>query len=158
MNEAISLPARAGFSVSFLVAQSALEAFNAINNVQGWWTEVLEGETFHLGDEFSVRFGDVHYSRQKLVESVPGRRVAWLVTESQLNFLENKNEWTGTRIVFDINPVADHTEVRFTHEGLLPEIECCGACSNAWTGYISNSLQQLIATGKGQPARRALAQ
>ncbi|WP_161596676.1 hypothetical protein [Chitinophaga vietnamensis] len=43
------------------------------------------------------------------------------------------------------------TEVRFSHLGLMPASECFDACSNAWTGYINNSLQRLIATGEGLP-------
>ena len=34
---------------------------------------------------------------------------------------------------------------------LVPEIECYNDCSNAWSGYIQDSLFNLITTGKGQP-------
>lgn len=51
------------FTVSFLVDQTPGEAFDAINNVRGWWTENLEGSSQKLNDEFSVRFGDVQIGR-----------------------------------------------------------------------------------------------
>jgi hypothetical protein len=85
-----------------------------------------------------------------LVEVIPGRKVVWLVTDSSLNFVANKSEWTGTKIIFEISEKGNKTEVRFTHQGLVPQYECFDACSNAWTDIIRDGLRGLIATGKGQ--------
>ena len=139
------------FTVSFLVDQTPEEAFNAVNNVYQWWTENIEGSSQKQGDEFEVRFGDVHYSRQKLTEVIPGKKVVWLVTDSHLSFVKDKSEWTDTRISFEISEQNGKTQLRFTHQGLVPDYECYDACSNAWTGYIQESLKNLITTGKGQP-------
>lgn len=139
-------------TISFLVDQTPEESFNAVNNVKGWWTENMKGDSLQQGDEFEVRFGDVHYSRHKLTEVIPGKKVVWLTTDSRLNFVEDKNEWTGTSIIFDISKQGSQTEVRFTHQGLMPGVACYDACSNAWGSYISGSLQGLITTGKGQPS------
>jgi len=138
------------YSTSFLVDQSPAEIFVAISHVRGWWTENVEGSTKNLNDEFSVRFGDVHYSKQKLIEVIPGKKVVWLITESHLSFLKDKGEWTGTKISFEITEQDDKTQVRFTHLGLVSEIECFGDCSNAWSFNINESLRSLIITGKGQ--------
>lgn len=139
------------YSTTFTVDQTPHEAFTAINNVRGWWTQNLEGNTERINDEFEVRFADIHYSKQKLVELIPDRKVVWQVEDSYLSFLNDKSEWTGTKIVFVVAEKGDQTEVRFTHEGLIPMIECYDACSNAWGGYISGSLRKLITTGTGQP-------
>lgn len=141
------------YTTSFTVDQSPDEVFAAVNNVRGWWTEGLEGNTDALGAEFTVRFGDVHYSAQKITEFVPGERVVWRVTDSRINFVADKQEWTGTEIVFEIGRVNDRTELRFTHVGLVPAIECYGVCSDAWAGYINHSLFTLISQGEGKPTR-----
>jgi hypothetical protein len=41
--------------------------------------------------------------------------------------------------------------LQVTHKGLVPEYECYEICENAWTGYIQDSLRDLITKGKGKP-------
>lgn len=142
------------YHTSITVDATAEEAFESINSVTSWWTENMEGSSQELNDEFSVRFGDVHYSKQKLVEVVPGKKVVWLVTDSKLNFLKDKQEWDNTRISFEISTEKGKTKIDFKHIGLVPEIECFDACSNAWGQYIQQSLLPLINTGKGQPEKK----
>ena len=139
------------YSVSIVANVTAQEAFKSINSVTKWWTENLEGHSERLNDVFTVRFGDVHVSTQKLVEVIPNKKVVWLVTDSNLNFVKDKHEWTGTKISFEIFEKNNQTEIRFTHLGLVPKYECFDACSNAWGEYIQQSLLSLIRTGKGQP-------
>ena len=140
------------FTTTILVDQTPEEAFNAINNVRGWWTGEpgVEGNTDKPGDEFTYRYQDIHYSKQKVTELIPGKKVVWLVTDSKLNFTKDKSEWTGTKISFEIAKKGDKTEIRFTHIGLVSEIECYRDCSNAWSFYINNSLRNFITKEKVQ--------
>jgi len=139
------------FTTTILVDQSPLEVFNAINNVRGWWSEGIEGNTSKLNDEFTFQVKDVHYTKHKLTEVVPGEKVVWLTTDSIISFVKDKSEWTGTKIIFDITRAGDKTKLVFTHEGLVPDVECYDACSPAWTEYVQHSLFNLITTGIGDP-------
>ena len=139
------------FSATILVDQTPEEAFAAINNVSGWWTGEpgVEGSTDKLNDEFTYDYKPYHHTKQKVTELIPGKKVAWLVIDSEINFVEDKNEWTGTKIVFEIAKKGDKTEVRFTHVGLIPDSECYDSCSNAWGSYINGRLFKLLSEGKG---------
>jgi hypothetical protein len=139
------------YSTSFSVDQTPEEAFAAITNVRGWWSGDIEGRTDILGGEFTYRYEDVHYSKQRITELVAGCRVVWLVLDASLKFVEDKTEWNGTEVVFEVGKKAEQTEVRFSHVGLVPEYECYDACSNAWGFYINRSLRDLITKGKGDP-------
>ncbi len=137
------------FTTTITVNESAAAAFAAINNVRGWWQGSIEGPTDKLNDEFDYRMMEFHFSKQKVVELVPNKKVVWLVTDSKLTFAGNQSEWTGTKIIFDIEEVKGKTQIRFTHAGLVPAFECYGDCSNAWGELVQKSLYSLITTGKG---------
>lgn len=140
-----------GFTTTISVDQTPEQAFAAINNVRGWWSGEIEGETGELGAEFMYRYEEVHRSRQKITEFIPGKKVVWQVLASQLSFVKEQSEWTGTEIVFEISKKEGKTEVRFTHSGLVSKYECYDSCSNAWGTLVNSNLRGLIATGERQP-------
>jgi activator of Hsp90 ATPase-like protein len=143
-----------GFTTKFTVDQTPEEVFAAVNNVRGWWSGNIEGETDKLGEEWTYRYKDFHYSKQKITELVPGKKIVWLVLDSYLDFVKDKTEWNGTKVTFEISKKDRKTELRFTHVGLVPEYECYDDCSNAWGSYVNGSLRNLIMKGKGQPNKR----
>lgn len=140
------------YTVTIQTDKTPAEAFNAINNVRGWWSGEVEGATDKLNAEFTYNVPGIHFSKQKITELVPGKKVVWAVTDATLTFVKDKNEWKGTAIVFDIAKKGDKTEVKFTHVGLAPDFECYDQCSNAWQLLVTKNLQDHIATGKDQPS------
>jgi hypothetical protein len=139
------------YTTSFVVDQTPQQVFDAVTNVRGWWSGDIKGATDKLGAEFTYRYQDLHRSRQTITELVPGKRVVWHIADAWLSFVKDKDEWNGTEIVFEIARKGDKTELRFTHVGLAPRIECYGKCAGAWGFYINESLRSLITTGKGDP-------
>ena len=139
------------YTASIAVNATPQEVFKKINSVTKWWTEDLKGSSQQLNDEFTVRFGDVHVSKQKLVEVIPDKKVVWLVTGSKLNFIEDESEWTGTKISFELASNDGKTQIHFTHVGLVPKVECYKDCVRGWDYYIKGSLFKLLTEGKGSP-------
>jgi uncharacterized protein YndB with AHSA1/START domain len=127
---------------TFTVRQTPAEAFAAINDVRAWWSGDVEGPTDALGAEWSYRVPDIHFSAFRITELVP---------DSWLSFTEDADEWTGTTVRFDLTPTDAGTEVRFTHLGLRPQVECYGVCRVAWGEYVLGSLRELIESGAGRP-------
>ena len=126
------------------------EAFEAINQVREWWAKNIEGNTEKLNDVFTVHFSGGTFVTFKITESIPGKKIAWLVTDCYLPWLKDKTEWTGTKMSFEIFELGYKTQLRFTHLGLNPEIECFDSCSNSWSQLIRQGLFTLITTGKGE--------
>jgi hypothetical protein len=136
------------YTTTIEVAQSAKEVFNAINDVTKWWSKDFEGNSTKLNDEFIINHPNQHYSKQKLVEVISDKKVAWLVTESKLNWIKNnKEEWTNTKMIFEISTKGDKTVLHFTHEGLAPEKECYAMCEKGWDIVIKDWLFHLITVG-----------
>ncbi|HTE23807.1 SRPBCC family protein [Flavitalea sp.] len=138
------------FTTTLLVDQTTKKVFDAINNPRLWWSGEVEGNAGELNDEFTYRYKDFHYSRQRVIEMIPGQKVVWLVTECVINYVEDKDEWIGTKISFEISQEGNQTRLRFSHLGLVPTVECFDSCSNSWSQLIHQSLSGLITTGKGK--------
>jgi hypothetical protein len=137
------------YTTTFTVEQSPEEVFKAINDVRSWWTGDVEGSTDGLGDEFTYQYGELHWSRQRVIEFVPGRKVLWRVVDARLTFTDDPSEWAGTAIGFTIQPDGDQTRVTFAHVGLTSALECFDQCSSAWSFFVNGSLRRLITTGEG---------
>lgn len=140
---------KSDFTTTITVPKSAQECYDAINDVASWWQGEIKGESHQVNDEFDYRYKTMHYSRQRVTELIPGKRITWLVTDSHLSFLKHTSEWTNTRLTFELEEKGNETEIRFTHEGLAPGWECWEACSSGWTGLIQQSLKNRIMKGKG---------
>ena len=136
---------------SIVVDAGAAAAFHAINRVNEWWSETLEGASGSVGDEFIYRYKGKHYSKMKVVELIPDQRVVWDVLDSELTFLSHQNEWDGTKVQFEIIDEGAQTRIEFTHIGLNAESECFDVCTKGWNHYLHNSLKPLIETGVGKP-------
>ena len=144
------------YTTTITFAKSSNDVFKHINDVSKWWVKVagdqqteFEGQSTKLNDEFVLRHGENHYSKQKLMEVVPDKKVVWFVTDSKLNWIEkDKHEWTGTKMIFELIPDGDKTVLKFTHQGLLPEKECYNHSVQFWDMVLKKWLYNYLINGK----------
>jgi hypothetical protein len=109
------------YTVAIEVAKSPGEVFDHLIDLSKWWPEEFEGESIKLKSEFILRTGDSHYSKNKVVELVPNKKLVWLVTES-IRKTDNF-DWTGTKMIFELKPQGDQTQLKFTYDGVVLEDE-----------------------------------
>lgn len=123
------------YQIDLHVKAGAAEAFRSINDVAGWWTKNLEGNSDQLNDEFTLRFGETYISLH-VVELILNEKISWQVVDCHKHWLKDTKEWKGTRIDWEITTDLDGTHIRFSHVGLVPGLECFDVCSNAWGHYL----------------------
>ena len=138
------------YAATIEVAQSPHDVFNCITDVSKWWGgKDFSGSSTKLGDEFIIDHPGAHYSKQRLVEVIPDEKIVWLVTESRLNWIKkNEEEWSNTRMIFDITTEDDKTLLTFMHDGLVREMECYDQCSKGWGMVIKDWLFNFITADK----------
>src|SRR5689334_7379248 len=101
------------FTVTIEVQKSPHHVFNCIQEVPKWWSKDFEGRSKLISDEFIIHHPNAHYSKQQLIELVPDKKIVWQVTDSTLHWLKNKQEWTNTRMIFEIATTGDKTTLSF---------------------------------------------
>jgi hypothetical protein len=109
------------YTAEIELAKSPEDVFNHLINLSRWWPEDFEGKSINLNTEFVFKTGDGHYSKNKVIEFMQDKKVAWVTTESMRN--TDNFDWTGTKFIFELTPVGDNTLLRFTYDGVVLENE-----------------------------------
>ncbi len=144
------------YTTTIEFAESPKDVFKLIKDIPKWWINYadgrqteIEGQSSNLNDEFILRHGERHYSKQKLIEVIPYKKIVWFVTDSKLNWVEkNKYEWTGTKMIFELSTQDNKTVLKFTHQGLVPEKECYDHSVQFWNMVIKEWLFNFISNNK----------
>jgi hypothetical protein len=137
------------FNSSISVKISADEAIKRISHVPDWWGITFSGKAGEQGDTFTVKMTGDSFFNFTVTELMPGKKLVWLVTDCYMPWYADKTEWIDTRLIFDLKENEGVTELRFTHEGLTPAVECYKDCETGWTHWIKTSLLSYLTTGKG---------
>ena len=111
----------ANYTIEIEIAKYPNDVFDHLIELSKWWPEEFEGEAIKLNSEFVFRTGDAHYSKNKVIEFVPNKKVVWLTTES-IRKTDNF-DWTGTKFIFELTPKGDSTLLKFTYDGVVLESE-----------------------------------
>jgi Activator of Hsp90 ATPase homolog 1-like protein len=141
------------YTTSITVDRTPDDVFDAIINPTAWWSDTIEGHADEIGARFAFETPGAHLWRFRVLELERPRKVVWRVLDdSSTDFVDDQTEWNNTEVRFEITTGgANATQIRFTHAGLVPELECYESCSRGWSGYIEVSLRDYITTGQGQP-------
>jgi hypothetical protein len=137
------------FNCSISAKISPAEAIKKINNVPEWWGVSFEGKSEKQNDQFTIKMGGDSFFDFTVTELIPDQKVVWLITDCYMPWYADKKEWANTRLIFDLGESNGETALRFTHEGLTPEVECYKDCEPGWTHWIKTSLHSYFTTGKG---------
>jgi hypothetical protein len=141
------------FKKTIILQATKKSVYHALtNSITKWWTEMFEGSSNEQGETFTISFGTNVFKTLKVEELIPNNKVAWYVTDSLIDIpeLKNRTEWINTKIVWEIATQDDKTELRLTHFGLTPQIECYNICEAGWHNF-TDSLSEFINTGIGKP-------
>ena len=109
---------------SIRIAASPASIYPLVSTARGftrWWaTDVTETEGFvDLGF-----FKRQTVYRLKTQAGEPPRRAEWLCKSGQ--------EWAGTRLVFQLEPAGEATQLRFTHAGWHASTDYFVSCNTTW--------------------------
>jgi len=138
------------YTTTITVNATPAIAFEKIAQVGGWWAKVFTGKALQQGDTFKVQFGETTVDF-KVTEATPGNKIVWLVTDSFLHWQSAKTEWTGTKIIWEIDGVNNTTQIKMSHLGLVPGLQSYEGCKEGWTKHVTVSLVHFINENKGEP-------
>ena len=138
------------YNISISANVTSQEAFDGICRVSEWWATDFKGNSQKPDDIFTVDFSGT-WVTFKVVEFIPNQIIVWLVTDCYLAWINDKKEWLGTRLNWEITTENNTTQISFTHIGLVPGIECYNDCKEGWGFHIGKSLLQLLTEKKGIP-------
>jgi hypothetical protein len=103
------------------VSKSPADVFNHVIDLSRWWPEEYVGDNIRLHSEFIFRSGIGHFSKNVVVDFEPGKKFAWLTTESRRD--KDDFDWSGTIMMVELTPTGDHTLIVFSYDGVVLEDE-----------------------------------
>jgi hypothetical protein len=137
----------AHYTVAIEFTKPPDDVFNHVINLSKWWPEDYKGENLELNTEFVLTSGDTHFSKNKVTEFVPNKKVVWLTTES-IRKTDNY-DWTGTKMIFELTPKDGKTLLRYIYDGVVPENES-DRLVQICDMVIKEMLYNFIENGKGK--------
>lgn len=148
---------KATYSVAIVFAKSSADVFHHVTKLSEWWPEEFVGEKINLNTAFVFRTGDGHYSKNKVTEFVPNKKLAWQTTESHRK--GDNFDWTGTKMIFELASNGDSTLLTFTYDGVVLEnekdrlVQVCDFCIK---DSLYNFVESFKATIEVEKSTRAV--
>src|SRR4051812_4243027 len=94
-----TLKTKKDYNHALTVNASPKQAADLIGKVDKWWAKKVKGKSGKLDNEFSVHFGTT-FVNFRITEFEAGKKIIWLVTDCYLDWINDKTEWNGTRVIW----------------------------------------------------------
>ena len=134
----------------FSIAGKRGAVFAAISTPDGlneWWTKTSSGEP-RTGAVYHLGFGPGFNWRARVTEC--------LVNETfELQIIEADEDWTDTRVRFELLPASPATLVRFRHVGWSTNNDLYRVSCYCWAAYL-RILRRFVEHGEHVPYERRL--
>ena len=142
------------YTTQVLIKGSKEQVFSAISkNVQKWWGNT-DDPVAAVNDEFTTSF-DQTFWKFKIAEFEPFSKIVWNCIDARhihSGYTGIEKEWLGTSVVWSLEEIAPtETLLHFTHDGLVPELNCYEICFPEWERFVTQSLKSFVESGKGMP-------
>ena len=136
------------YTASIMASASKEEAYIAITeHMSDWWTS-MSGKFLSIGDQAKTDFGGKSYWSFEATTLDKPERIE--LTCHDANHIHEglsdniRTEWLGTKLIFEIAEEDRKTRIEFTHEGLVPELECFEVCKAGWDHFFLESLKSYL--------------
>ncbi len=142
------------FTLKVSIKGNTKQVFEAIShNVQDWWGNT-DYPVSSIGDEFTTSFGSTFW-KFKISEFEPNSKIVWNCIDAKhihTGYDGIEKEWIGTSVEWKKEEsIQGKTLLYFTHNGLVPELNCYEICFPAWERFVTQSLKSFVENGKGMP-------
>ena len=129
--------------------------FALTTGFENWWTS-CNGGFGRVGDRVRFVFPpNVSYWTFEAKTLKPNETVELECIEAHHKIVDkplaSETEWLGSVAQWQIEARSTHTDVRFTHRGLSPDLDCYEVCEAGWNLFFADSLKAYLDTGVGKP-------
>ena len=141
------------YSTNVFINARPEPVFKAITkHVQEWWGNT-DSPVSKQGDVFTTSFASTFW-KFEISELDENTRIVWNCIDARHiheGYDGIEKEWVGTSVEWNIETKEDGTLLSFTHNGLVPELNCYEICYPAWERFVTQSLKSYVETGEGMP-------
>lgn len=109
-------------------ARRVFEAMTAPKELDAWWTARSAGKP-EPGAAYELWFGPSYDWRARVTRCDPGHGFEWTITEAM-------DDWTGTRVGFELTENDGVTMVDFYHAGWREASEHYRTSNTCWAMYL----------------------
>lgn len=118
------------------------------DDLEQWWSTRIERHP----DGFTTRFNNSHAT----FRYAPGETsltFSWTCTDAHMIIedVDDRAEWVGTRLTWQIVPTRTGSTIRLTHRGLTPDLPCFDVCTRGWQHFFEVSLRDHLNGAAGAP-------